>query len=227
MALLGRAIVFILFDRAPGTVEDFYIWHDGEHMPERVAIPGFLRGRRFHIVGDGPQFMTLYEAADIDVFTGPDYLQRLNNPTPLSRKVGPLARNNSRGVCSVIKSITNQGTGSAFVLIRFACEDLSSLDRQLSNLESILHNKIGFYGLHLCTTSHAASTIEVEEKKNREISIPDSFLLIEGNQINNVLSIANQFIEIINSKYPDMLTNIEKLAYLLEVTHSPPSLRNC
>ena len=226
MALLGRAIVFILFDRAPGTVEDFYTWHDGEHMPERVAIPGFLRGRRFHIVGDGPQFMTLYEAADIDVFTGPDYLQRLNNPTPLSRKVGPLARNNSRGVCSVIKSITNQGTGSAFVLIRFACEDLSSLDRQLSNLESILHNKIGFYGLHLCTTSHAASTIEVEEKKNREISIPDSFLLIEGNQIDNILNISNQIIEIINSKYPDTLTNIEKLAYLLEVTHSPPSLIN-
>jgi|GEM_PF-3598912 len=223
MALLGRAIVFILFDRAPGTVEDFYTWHDGEHMPERVAIPGFLRGRRFHIVGDGPQFMTLYEAADIDVFTGPDYLQRLNNPTPLSRKVGPLARNNSRGVCSVIKSITNEGTGSAFVLTRFACEDLSSLDRQLSNLESILHNKIGFYGLHLCTTSHAASTIEVEEKKNREISIPESFLLIEGNHIDNVLSMANQITEMINSHLPEALTKIEKFTYLLEVTHSPKS----
>ena len=227
MALLGRAIVFILFDRAPGTVEDFYTWHDGEHMPERLAIPGFLRGRRFHIVDDGPQFMTIYEAAEINVFTGPEYLRRLNHPTPLSRKIGPLARNNSRGVCSIIKSITNHGTGSAFVLIRFTCHDLHALEHQLSDLESILHNKIGFYGLHLCTTSHAASTIEVEEKKNREISIPDSFLLIEGNQINNVLSIANQFIEIINSKYPDMLTNIEKLAYLLEVTHSPPSLRNC
>jgi hypothetical protein len=222
MALLGRAIVFILFDRAPGTVEDFYTWHDGEHIPERLAIPGFLRGRRFHIVGDGPQFMTLYEAADINVLTGPDYLYRLNHPTPLSRKVGPLARNNSRGVCSVIKSITNQGTGSAFVLIRFTCHNLHALEHQLSDLESILLNKTGFYGLHLCATSYAASTIEVEEKKNREIAIPESFLLIEGNQINNILSIANQIIELINSKYPDMLTNIEKLSYLLEVTHSKP-----
>ena len=31
---------------------DFYAWHLSEHMPERVGIPGFLRGRRYRAADD-------------------------------------------------------------------------------------------------------------------------------------------------------------------------------
>lgn len=221
MALLGSAIVFILFDRAPGTLEDFYAWHDREHMPERLGIPGFFRGRRYHVVGAGPQFLTLYEALDIDVLVGSEYMQRLNNPTILSRKIGPLARNNSRGVCRILKSIARNPSGSTIALLRFSCTDPSNLDECLNSLEPSFRTTNGLYGVHWCDTNKLASTIEVEEKKNREICIPESIILVEGNQVKTVLSTANEIVRACKSISDQLIHDTQISTYSLEVTHLP------
>ena len=47
MALLGQGAVAIWNDVAPEGLAEFYEWHHREHMPERVGIPGFRRGRRY------------------------------------------------------------------------------------------------------------------------------------------------------------------------------------
>ena len=36
-------------DIAPGMERAFRDWHDEEHIPERVGVPGFLSGRRFFV----------------------------------------------------------------------------------------------------------------------------------------------------------------------------------
>ena len=102
MSLLGRAVVAIWNDVAPEGRDEFYEWHNHEHMPERAGIPGFLRGRRYQAGDAKPEYFTLYEAADASVLSGPDYLERLNNPTPATRRVIPnYFRNMVRGVCGV------------------------------------------------------------------------------------------------------------------------------
>jgi hypothetical protein len=58
-------------------------------MPERVGIPGFLRGRRYRAIDAAAEYFTLYEAEDAAVLTGAHYLERLNNPTPATRTVIP------------------------------------------------------------------------------------------------------------------------------------------
>jgi hypothetical protein len=45
MSLLGRAVVAIWNDIVPEERANFIDWHNREHIPERVAIEGFLRGR--------------------------------------------------------------------------------------------------------------------------------------------------------------------------------------
>jgi hypothetical protein len=45
--LAGEAVVAIWNGIDPDTREQFYDWHVNEHMPERVGIPGFRRGRRY------------------------------------------------------------------------------------------------------------------------------------------------------------------------------------
>jgi len=52
--------------------------------PERVGIPGFLRGRRYIAVRGAPEFFTLYEATRTDVLAGPHYLERPQQSTPLN-----------------------------------------------------------------------------------------------------------------------------------------------
>jgi hypothetical protein len=47
MSLAGTGVVAIWHDLLPEAKNEFYEWHNREHMPERAGIPGFRRGRRF------------------------------------------------------------------------------------------------------------------------------------------------------------------------------------
>ena len=89
MSLAGQAVVAIWNGIAPEGRTEFYEWHNREHMPERVGIPGFRRGRRYIAKYGTPEFFTLYEADSAEVLVGQDYLNRLNNPTPWTQRVPP------------------------------------------------------------------------------------------------------------------------------------------
>ena len=54
MSLDGTGVVAIWHDLLPEAKADFYEWHNREHMPERLAIPGFRRGRRYIATEGGP-----------------------------------------------------------------------------------------------------------------------------------------------------------------------------
>jgi hypothetical protein len=47
MPLRGKGAIAIWNGLAADGEDDFYRWHNTEHMPERVGVPGFLRGRRY------------------------------------------------------------------------------------------------------------------------------------------------------------------------------------
>ena len=72
--MAGTGAVAIWHDIAAEGRDEFYAWHGREHMPERVGIPGFRRGRRYIGVQGGPEFFNLYETESTSVVTGPDYL---------------------------------------------------------------------------------------------------------------------------------------------------------
>src|SRR4029078_10419515 len=119
MSLAGQAVVAIWNGIAEEGRTEFYEWHNREHMPERVGIPGFRRGRRYIAKYGHPEFFTLYEADSPEVLVGQDYLGRLNNPTPWTRKVPPtFFRDTSRGICRVKLSL-GVGQGGWMLTLRF------------------------------------------------------------------------------------------------------------
>ena len=70
--------------------DDYNMWHSREHMPERLAVPGFRRGRRGIAVDGTPEtlkYFMMYEAVDANVFASAPYLARLNDPTPWTRRI--------------------------------------------------------------------------------------------------------------------------------------------
>jgi hypothetical protein len=182
MALLGRGVVAIWNDVAPEGLAEFYEWHHREHMPERVGIPGFLRGRRYIAARGAPEFFTLYEATGTDVLAGPHYLERLNNPTPLTRHVIPnYFRNMVRGVCNVRLSI-GAGEGGWLITLRFAAgsgrED--ALTHYLADALSGIHGMPTILGVHLCVADARASTIETSERKSHGAAVPAWLVMIES-----------------------------------------------
>jgi hypothetical protein len=98
-------IMVIWHDVVDGITTDYLNWHTSEHMPERIAIPGFLRGRRSQSSESRLHpYLTLYEADDVSTFGSPEYFARLNSPTAWSQRLHPNITNFIRGACEVIAS---------------------------------------------------------------------------------------------------------------------------
>ncbi len=119
MPMLGSAAMLLSFDIAPEAIDEHDRWHTHEHLPERLSIPGFLRGTRWVATSGSPRYMVLYEVRDLQVLTSEAYLARLNNPTPWTQRMMPFYRGMRRGLCSVLGSF-GQGQGGSAALIRFA-----------------------------------------------------------------------------------------------------------
>ena len=80
VALLGKAAVAMWWDMAPAHRAEFEDWHSREHFPERMSIPGFLRGSRWASSDGSDGFFVMYELDVYETLTSPHYLARLNDP---------------------------------------------------------------------------------------------------------------------------------------------------
>ena len=110
MSLTGDRAAVMWHEVRPEAKADYYEWHNREHMPERVGMPGFRRGRRYMAVDGQPKFFILHETDSAATLTGAAYQLRLNNPTPLTRRNSALLMNASRSLCRVAASLgTAQG----------------------------------------------------------------------------------------------------------------------
>lgn len=118
MPLLGTAAMLLSFDIAPEACAEHDDWHTHEHLPERLSIPGFLRGTRWVALQGPPQYCVLYEVERLETLVSPAYLERLNHPTPWTTKMMPHYRGMSRGLCAVAGS-TGRGLGHVGLLCRF------------------------------------------------------------------------------------------------------------
>lgn len=183
MALAGRGAVAIWHDIAPEGREAFYAWHGNEHMPERVAIPGFLRGRRYAAIGGAPEFFNLYETATTAVLSGPAYLGRLDHPTPWTIATVKHFRGVARSLCEVAHT-RGEGDGGLVATYRYDVADAHASAHRASMREALdrLVDAPGVAGAHLLVADEAASAVETEEKRARGTGteVPRWIVVAEG-----------------------------------------------
>jgi hypothetical protein len=182
MALAGQGAVAIWHDIAPEGREAFYAWHGTEHMPERVAIPGFLRGRRYVAIAGAPEFFNLYETATTAVLSGRDYLDRLDHPTPWTVSTVKHFRGVARSLCEV-EYTHGEGEGGSIATFRYDIEvDEAGHRARMRAALARLAASPGIAGVHLLVADEAASAIETAEKKARAsgTEIPRWIVLVEG-----------------------------------------------
>jgi hypothetical protein len=129
--------MLLSFDIVPEAMAEHDEWHTHEHLPERLSIPGFVRGTRWKALRGEPGYFVMYEVAQLDTLTSDTYLERLNHPSPWTAKMMPHYRRMNRGFCSVTGSF-GSGLGRFSLLMRFkpAAGAESSLRQWL--LEDIL-----------------------------------------------------------------------------------------
>ncbi|MDB5787123.1 hypothetical protein [Caballeronia mineralivorans] len=184
MSLAGTGVVAIWHDLLPEAKDEFYEWHNREHMPERAGIPGFRRGRRYIALDAGPEYFNLYEADTVEVLGGQDYLLRLNSPTPRTKQVVASFRSVARSICHVAYS-DGVGQGVYLATARFDVTPTAHADVVRSLRQRLLPSLVdqrGITGVHLCLADEVVSRVETAEKKARSegTDVPTWIVLIEG-----------------------------------------------
>ena len=115
-----QGILAIWNDCKVGREPEFETWYQIEHLIERLDVPGIAFGRRHEAVSASPQFFTFYVAETVEIFSSRPYIERLENPTPLTRQVmSEVFKNMSRTVCRREKCLGRMH-GSTVVTTRFS-----------------------------------------------------------------------------------------------------------
>ncbi|HLF48876.1 MAG TPA: hypothetical protein VJA45_05845 [Methylomirabilota bacterium] len=223
MALRGGAVLAIWNDIAPGGDAEFNHWHTREHVPERVGIAGFLRGRRYEALAGSPRYFTLYETESVTTLNGPAYLARLNEPTPWTRSSLQLFRNNKRTVCRVALTL-GHGIGGALATLDLGPalgrdEDFKAW-LTATTLPAIA-DRPGIVGAHFCQADVAATQVKTEEKKlrDRADALARWVLLVEGLDRDTVEGVCRDFLSAEtltrHGAAPDVVAAVYRLTYSL------------
>jgi hypothetical protein len=162
MPLLGTGALAIWNGIAGEAAEEFYRWHNGEHMPERVGVPGFLRGRRYLSPSVPHDYFTLYETETAETIGSAPYLARLNDPTPWTRRMLPHFRSTVRVGCRVATS-HGRGQGGGLLTLRVFPRARRWDEPDLATVLEVA----GVIGVHLLEPVPETTRIQTKEKELR------------------------------------------------------------
>ena len=83
----NRALLFVKLDPPTSRLNEFNHWYNNRHIPDRLALPGFLTARRFTLIGGTPkeyaitpeaEYLALYDLTDVGVLNSKPYNELRN-----------------------------------------------------------------------------------------------------------------------------------------------------
>ncbi len=128
-------ILAIFNDCLAGREAEFEAWFQGEHLIERLSVPGFWYGRRHRAISGSCGYFNFYLVETPDVLTSKPYLERLDHPTPMTHTImSEVFVNMNRTVCRRTKR-HGSFRGAFTVTVRFNHKpDGAALSDTLSKL---------------------------------------------------------------------------------------------
>lgn len=191
MPLLGQAAVAMWWNVHPDQRAEFGDWHSHEHFPERLGIPGFRRGSRWTSTLEADGFFILYELETYETLTSKGYLDRLNAPTPWSKKMMPHHLNMVRSQCRVAESFGG-GVATSLATIRLSPETgkEAGLRAAIGSKLRELATKPGLTGAHLLFTDTPKTSAPTAEQRIRgSDGVADWIVLLSGYDADAVESV--------------------------------------
>jgi hypothetical protein len=178
---IPRAAVLLLFEITPESIVEHDDWHTHEHMPERLRIPGFLRGSRWTSLAAAGRYCVLYELESVDALQSDIYRERLDNPTPWTSKMMRSYRGMHRTLCS-IDARTGRGLGGVALVVPFAIESAQQ-DQVCARLSAkvmpALEHRRGFAQCYLLRSAASARPTAEQKIRGDDASL-QSALIVTG-----------------------------------------------
>jgi hypothetical protein len=187
--------MLLSFDVDADAIEEHDRWHTREHLPERLSIPGFLRGTRWVATEGAPRYMVLYEVESLEVLASDAYLARLNDPTPWTAKLMAHYRGMRRGLCAVVGSF-GLGQGGAAALIQFTRNEARAAALRQWLLQDVLPDlpeRPGLGSVHFLQSAQVAPMTDEQRIRGADRGF-DSAIVITGYDAGFVAECANELV---------------------------------
>lgn len=86
--MTAKGFLLVMMQPPPAFEEEFNAWYDTEHLPERLAVPGFETALRFVCLNGHPRYLAMYDLASPAVLDSPEYLKvAFANSSPWTLRV--------------------------------------------------------------------------------------------------------------------------------------------
>jgi hypothetical protein len=117
---MSNAFLVFANDVVPERRAAYESWHGGHHVPQRLTVPGILRATRYQAVGGGsPDYLTVYDLAEITVLDSPEYRRLAEQPDAVTQAMRPNLRNPLRLACRALVG-ADCTHGGFLVMLRMA-----------------------------------------------------------------------------------------------------------
>ena len=97
---IGGTVLVVTMEVDPADEAEFNRWYNEQHLPERMAIPGYVSARRFRLVeGDGAlTYLCIWELEDGSPLQSRMYQEQQADPTALYLRVNGTIKARTRGL---------------------------------------------------------------------------------------------------------------------------------
>lgn len=177
---------------------EFNAWYDGEHVPERLGVPGIRNARRYRDCAAPLSYAAFYDTDSLATLASPEYLERLAHPTPRTRKIMPRFRNMTRAACEIAADVgALRAPGAVLATLELAAlPPAGSLEAEARDLR-----------LRLALPDEKATRVPNPESKMRGAPdrLPAPFLLVEGHDEAAVRAAAERLARTLGAPHPARL----------------------
>jgi hypothetical protein len=171
----STAMLGVWMEMPPEHEDDLNRWYEEEHLLDRLAMPGWLRGRRYVSVMGEPKYFAMYDVTDLGAFRSPEYTHNRNNPTPWTEQVTSKLTTNIRREYELLQTTGSSPDGGAPFALIVQLETDEEHDAELNRWyeEEHLAALVGLPGVYGArryrATEGSPRYLMIYEAENREV----------------------------------------------------------
>ena len=135
--MANKGFLLVTMDAPPAFEDEFNAWYDTEHLPERLAVPGFETALRFVCVSGHPRYLAMYDLARLDVLDSPEYLAvAFANSSPWTLRVMQRVRVYRAAGQQIYPGTAITRSAARVQLLRFRNRTVGAADQIISGMRS-------------------------------------------------------------------------------------------
>jgi hypothetical protein len=118
--MADKGFLLVTMQPPPAFEEEFNAWYDTEHLPERLAVPGFETALRFVCIDGHPRYLAMYDLTQPEVLESPEYLRvAFESSSPWTKRVLQRVRVYRAAGRQIYPGSAASGSASRIQLVRF------------------------------------------------------------------------------------------------------------